>query len=168
MAEVRSKYREELTGIPPLARDLMLVLSMACGSESEQVLDIDFQYLWMRMQLRILTFLKEISPTRSMTLRGEDFLRDPIEQMQTISSFLGLSWSPGFEDSILHPERSPYASIGPQGAQFGNDVNYLCSPCFLQRQVSVPIFTDLTIPWRTDGALFNEELVRLAHQFGYS
>jgi hypothetical protein len=168
VAEVRSKYREESTVIPPLARDLMRVLSSASGSESEQVLDIDFQYLWLRMQLRILAFLKEISPARSMTLRGEDFLRDPIEQMQITSSFLGLPWSPDYEDSILHPERSPYACIGPQGAQFGNDINYLLSPCYSKRKFAVPDLSDLKIPWRTDGAQFNEEVIRLAHQFGYS
>lgn len=168
VSEVRSRYRQPSTVMPPLARDLMRVLSSGNGIEADQILEIDFQNLWLRMQLRILTFLKDLDLSRSMTLRGEDFLRDPIEQMQIITHFLSIPWRPDYEEMILHPETSPYACIGPQGAQFGNDVNYLLSPGYSKREFTIPTFSDLTVPWRTDGGLFNGEVVRLAHQFGYT
>ncbi|WP_396275094.1 sulfotransferase family protein [Hyphomonas sp.] len=168
LAEVRSKYRNESTVVPPLARDLLLVKTSGSENESNYVLDIDFQHLWLRMQLRILSFLKNLQPGRHITLKGEDFLRDPISQMQPISTFLGIPWCSDYEDFILHPEWSPYACIGPQGAQFGNDVNYLLNPVFVKREFTVPDFSGMPIPWRTDGAQFSEEVVRLANYFGYT
>jgi hypothetical protein len=88
--------------------------------------------------------------------------------MQPISTFLGIPWCSDYEDFILHPEWSPYACIGPQGAQFGNDVNYLLNPVFVKREFTVPDFSGMPIPWRTDGAQFSEEVVRLANYFGYT
>ena len=167
LADLRSKYREDLATIPHLARDLFWIKENQTENDEAKEIEIDFQYLWIRMQKRIMTFLDGVKEERKLTIRGEDFLGDPVKTMKFISKFLGLSWKDSYAEEIMHPERSKYACIGPQGAQFGNDVNYLLNPTYIQREVNTPNFSIKTIPWRFDEKCFDENLIRLAKSFGY-
>jgi len=167
LAEIRSKYREKLTSVPHLARDLMWIREVNTEEGPQKEIEIDFQYLWLRMQRRIMTFLEQVEADRKMTLRGEDFLKYPTETMVRISGFLNISWNASYEQEILHPERSPYACIGPQGAQFGNDVNYLINPTYKKREFTIPSFSERIIPWRTDEKEFEANVIELATELGY-
>lgn len=171
MAEMRGRYREKINGIPQLARDLIFIRNSDSDKESDEeykeTIVMDFQYLWLRMQMRIIKFLNEIDKSRVMTLRGEDFLRDPIKTMENISDFAEIPWSEGYSELILHPENSPYACLGPQGAQFGNDVNYLQKPGYSKREFKIPDFSETLIPWRRDGTEFDQAVINLAHRLGY-
>lgn len=171
IAEIRAKYRQELKEIPQLAKDLIFTRNTESDIDSESEykdkMVVDFQYLWMRMQKRIITFLEGIDQTRKMTLRGEDFLKDPLATMQDISKFVDIPWMDNYSEFVLHPEQSPYACLGPQGAQFGNDVNYLQSPGYSKREFQIPTFASKVIPWKKDGSEFEEEVIRMARALGY-
>ena len=168
LAEIRSRYRNELTSIPHLARDLIWTREVYTEDGVQKEVEIDFQYLWLRMQRRIMSFLEQVDAHRKLTLRGEDFLKDPTGTMERISFFLGISWDTSYEEHILHPEQSPYACIGPQGAQFGNDVNYLLNPKYKKREFSIPDFDEKVVPWRTDGKEFDANVIELAKSLGYN
>ena len=141
-------------------------LLINCVDNSTSPATIDFQYLWYRMQQRIRNFLKIIPLERQMFLRGEDILNDPQVHFENICQWLGLSWNKSALTAMLHPEDSPYASIGPYGAPFGNDPNFLGSPVFKQRTVHYSTL-DGALPWRADGGGFLPALVELAQELGY-
>jgi hypothetical protein len=71
-------------------------------------------------------------------------------------------------ETMMHPERSPYARPGPRGATRGNDPNFLENPKLdhdrLARIREPLLEGDLS--WRA-GA-FDRNVVRLAKQLGYS
>lgn len=165
---MQAVYRADSAIVPPLARDLLSISSSQSEKISARTLDVDFQYLWLRMQLRIEDFLLKLDKSRVYFLRGEDFLQDPLHHVRLLCEWLDLPWSEDCEELVLHPELSPYASIGPQGAQFGNDINYLRSPSYVKRDVQVPLFGDMRIPWRSNEVAFSRQVVDLAHKYGYS
>jgi len=69
-------------------------------------------------------------------------------------------------ERMKHPEHSPYACIGPKGAEYGNDRLFLEKPEL--REGSVRLQTlDGPVSWRTDGAVLAPEVIKLARQFGY-
>ena len=71
---------------------------------------------------------------------------------------------------MLHPERSPFAGIGPASAPFGNDPNFLMNPV-----LDFDRLANITEPeldggadWKKDGADFAMGTLRMARRFGYA
>lgn len=126
----------------------------------------DFQYLWYKMQWRILDFLSTVPPEQQMLIRGEDLLNDPPLYFKKICEGLGLSWNESAFEAMLHPEESPYACFGPYTAQFGNDPNFLNSPAFRQRAIASSKLEG-PLPWRRDGGEFHPLVKKLAQELGY-
>jgi len=83
-----------------------------------------------------------------------------------ICTWLGFRVDGEAMEAMLHPEDSPFASLGPVGAHLGNDINYLRSPK-LQRAPVKPSTLEGPLPWRTDGRPFEERIRRLALELGY-
>lgn len=127
---------------------------------------LDPQYAWMSLQDNILTFLERIPQERQFFLKGEDFLGSPRQFMVEVCDWLGLSTDDTAIEEMHHPERSPYASVGPSGAHLGNDINFLNNPVFEQREIKQHSL-DETLPWRADGKVFLPHVRHLAEQFGY-
>jgi hypothetical protein len=127
---------------------------------------IDPQYLWARMQFRILDFLSTVPPHQQMRLRGEDVLNDPPSQFEKISNWLNLSWDESIFQRILRPQDSPYACLGPYGASFGNDTNFLQSPAFRYKPIA-PSHLEGPLPWRNDNKGFLPKVIKLARELGY-
>ena len=67
---------------------------------------------------------------------------------------------------MKHPERSPYAFLGPRGAKFGNDEFFLRDPFFRPRH-TMDHTLDGPLSWRTDGGEFIAEVKSLAAELGY-
>lgn len=84
--------------------------------------------LWLKPQRHILAFLERIPGERQRRLRGEDFMADPDAYLPGLCEWLGVSTEPAALESMKHPEDSPYASLGPRNALFGNDPSFLRSP----------------------------------------
>jgi len=133
---------------------------------SQKTATIDYQFLWYRMQSRIMEFLESIPPEQQMRLRGEDLLGNPQLYFEKICKWLGLSWNESAFEAMLHPEDSPFSSPGPLGAQFGNDPNFLKNPVFRPKNITLPKLEG-SLPWRSDGKEFTPKVIELAQALGY-
>lgn len=127
---------------------------------------LDPQIAWLRNQRLILDFLRRVPAERQMTVRGEDVLSDPQQYLPAICAWLGRGCDAVALEAMLHPEDSPFACLGPLGANLGNDVEFLKSPAFRARPVA-PGSLQGPLPWRPDGKPFTPEVVDLARHFGY-
>jgi hypothetical protein len=127
---------------------------------------LDPQYAWISLQNNILNFLGNIPPERKYFLRGEEFLGAPSENMRQVCQWLGLSSDEAAIEEMYHPERSPYAHLGPFGAHLGNDINFLNNPNYEQKAI-VKHTVNEPLPWRTDGKSLLPRVKQLAEQFGY-
>lgn len=113
-----------------------------------------------------LRILSTVPSHQQMCLRGEDILNDPYSYFEKLCRWLNLAWDKSIFESILCPQDSPYASLGPYGAQLGNDSIFLKSPTFHQRNI-VPSRLEGLLPWREDGKEFLPKVIRLAQELGY-
>jgi hypothetical protein len=133
---------------------------------SQKTAVIDYQFLWYRMQSRIMEFLESIPSEKQMRLRGEDLLGNPPLYFEKICRWLGLSWNEAAFEAMLHPEDSPFSSPGPLGAQFGNDPNFLKNPVFRPKNITLPKLEG-PLPWRSDGKGFSPKVIEMAQFLGY-
>jgi hypothetical protein len=130
---------------------------------------IDLQRVWYRAHMNILTFLDGVPEHQWIRLRGEDLLADPDLHLKKIAELVGVRTDQEAIEAMKHPERSPFACIGPLNAPFGNDPKFLRSPEFRSnggRRSRASL--DGPLPWREDGTGFTSEVVALAHEFGYT
>lgn len=128
----------------------------------------DFQKAWYSINMNIVTFLDGVPDTHKMRIRGEELLTDPPTYLGEIAKWLELRTDQAAIEAMLHPERSPYACLGPVNARFGNDPHFLREPA-LRRSDSLAKLPTLEGPlsWREDGAMFSLEVQELAREFGY-
>lgn len=127
---------------------------------------LDPQVTWCRTQSHILAFLADIPWERQRTIRGEDLLNDPESHLRMCATWLGVADSPEAMEAMLHPEASPYASLGPFGAHLGNDINFLKDPRFRPGRITASSLVG-RLPWRSDGRGFNPQTLQLAERLGY-
>jgi hypothetical protein len=128
---------------------------------------IDTQTLWYETHLRILQFTEQLDPAQTMGIRGESLLAEPEECLREISRWLGVRDDDAAVEEMMHPERSPYACLGPSNALGGADIGFLESPAlrpFKMKDESL----EGPLPWRTDGGGFLPEVKELAQFFGYT
>jgi len=130
---------------------------------------IDPQRLWYRTHVNIMTFLDGVPKDQWLRLRGEDLLESPDRHLKKIAELMAVRSDPDAIEAMKHPERSPFACIGPWNAPFGNDPKFLRSPQLRSDGVA-PSRRALPgpLPWREDGAGFSAEVVTLARELGYT
>jgi hypothetical protein len=128
---------------------------------------VDPQLSWYRLQRNIEEFLEGIPARRRLRLRGEDVLNDRERQLRAVCAWLDIAADDAAIDEMLHPERSPFASLGPLGAHLGNDINFLRSPALRPGRVSCPPLEG-PLPWRADGRGFRPEVMAMAKRMGYT
>jgi len=121
--------------------------------------------LWLDTHRRIIDFTDQLPAGQSMRIQGEVLLSDPDLYLPQIAEWLGVRTDEEAVEAMKHPENSPYASLGPLGARFGNDVKFLKSPKLRQGKVIPPTLED-------DQSLFlgqdySSEIVDLGHLMGY-
>jgi hypothetical protein len=126
----------------------------------------DPQKLWYSMQINIRMFLEGIPKERQYSIRGEDLLSHPDENLTAIVEWLGLRADKAAIEEMKHPERSPFACFGPVNARYGGDPNFLANPVLKPRKAKAQSLED-PLPWRQDGRGFSPEVKALARQFGY-
>jgi hypothetical protein len=128
---------------------------------------IDTQTLWYETHLRISNFTEYLPPSQTKRILGESFLADPDRHLRDIAAWLGVRDDDAAIEEMMHPERSPYACLGPRNALGGADIGFLRSPTlrpFTMKAESL----DGPLPWRTDGGGFIPEVKELARYFGYN
>lgn len=183
----RTEYLEQLADAFPDARFLHLVRHPRTYGESvtakplgrrwlakQQAWDtgadppvLDPQLSWLRVNRRIDAFLAGVPAAQRRRVRGEDLLTDPDRVLREITGWLDVGGDRAAIDAMKHPERSPFARPGPDGARLGNDPSFLEHP-ELQPGRARPASLDGPLPWRTDGVRFRDEVRELATTYGYN
>lgn len=145
-----------------------LIKSYGEKDPSERHARFDPEQVWLRSQQNILEFSQELALGQYMRIKGEMLLSNPSFYLAQICEWLGLARDAASIEAMLHPEASPYASIGPESAPFGNDPNFLKNPTLdLERlaRIKEPSLYD-EVDWRK-GEYFTKPVIKLARQFGY-
>lgn len=127
---------------------------------------IDPQFAWFSRQAKILDFLGTLPTHQVMWLRGEDLCNDPRPHLERLCHWLDLAWNDDIYKQMLRTQDSPYACVGPYGAQWGNNPGFQKSPVFRQAALK-PTSLEGSLPWRKDDQGLKPEVVRLAQALGY-
>jgi hypothetical protein len=127
---------------------------------------IDPQKAWYSLHINILTFLATVPEEQVLRIQGEALLCNPDRHLPRIAEWLGLRTDQAAIEEMKHPERSPFACLGPPNARFGGDPNFLRDPR-LKPAKGKPLSLAGPLPWRPDGKGFSREVKDLAHEFGY-
>ena len=104
--------------------------------------------VWYFQHRRIHRFVNALAPDRALVVRSEDLLNQPETELPRICRWLGLDASPEAIDAMRHPERSPYARLGPKGALGGGDSGFLHAPAL--RCTELPESLDVPADWQVD------------------
>ena len=128
---------------------------------------IDYQKTWYMLNTNIVTFLDGVPSDQYLRLRGEDILADPGPHLRKIAEWLGIRTDREAVEAMKHPERSPYACLGPMNAKFGNDPYFLQAPALRPSRGQVQHSLEGPLPWRADGQGFSPEVKEFARALGY-
>ncbi len=82
---------------------------------------------WVEVQCRILGFVSTLPRERWLRVRSEDVLNDSGPRLRSIAAWLRVRDDDAAIESMMHPEASPFASLGPadSGIIGGNDPSFL-------------------------------------------
>lgn len=125
--------------------------------------------VWPVSQRNILDFCATLMPGQYLRIKGEDVLEDAPRVMKQIAVWLNLRTDAEAIEAMLRPEESPYASLGPVNAAFGNDPKFLASPKFRPGKPRLRSLAGWmeTSEGRKLNAPRRAYLSRLAHCLGY-
>jgi hypothetical protein len=126
----------------------------------------DPQHAWYELNRTICDFLESVAPDHKLQVRGEDILSEPDTWIRKIAAWMQLRGDNDAVEQTKHPERSPYARLGPRNAMYGMDYLFLKDPA-LRAHRADPQSLDGPLPWRADGAGFAPYVIDLARRFGY-
>jgi hypothetical protein len=120
--------------------------------------------VWTFQHRRIHTFVSALPADRRLTVRSEDLLNDPQTQLPRICAWLGIDAGAEAIEAMSHPERSPYARIGPPDALGGGDSGFLREPAL--RATQLPASLDVPADWQVDPWSLLSAM-ELAQRLGY-
>ena len=127
---------------------------------------LDPQYWWYVKNKEIRDFLRSVPYNQQMRVRGEDLLGDPDTHLHAMAKWLGLRTDAVAIEMMKHPERSPYAFLGPPGGRFGNNRLFLSDPTLdSSRTITKGLGGPLT--WSDNDQGFTPQVKALAREFGY-
>src|SRR5262249_53695877 len=166
VAAIKDSVAHHPNRVPQWLRQLTCFSAANAGESSQEHAELDPQQAWLALNKNIGDFLEAVPETQKLRVRTEDVLRDPDATLFAIAEWLAIRSDAEAIDAMKHPERSPYARFGPEGARYGDDAAFLRSPS-LPAAPAEP--DDLTSPfsWRDDGRGFSPEVQALAEAFGY-
>ena len=104
--------------------------------------------VWYFQHARIDRFVAQRDAERVLRVRSEDLVNSPAPQLRRICTWLRVDDSDDAIDAMCHPERSPYARLGPSQALGGGDSGYLRDPVL--RPTQLPDTLDIPADWRVD------------------
>lgn len=121
--------------------------------------------MWYRAHRNICAFLDSIPTHQKIRIHGEDLLANPDQRLRQIARWLGVRDDADAIEEMQHPERSPFACIGPPNALFGNDWLFLENPTLRvgetgRRRDHALMKTDVQLR-------LSDRVRRLAGEFGY-
>jgi hypothetical protein len=128
--------------------------------------DLDPQKSWYALNMKVCRFLESVPDGQKLRMKGEDIVGEPDTALPRICSWMGIKADAAAIDSIKHPERSPYAVVGPPSAPWGNDHLFLTDPHLRPGRAAAQSLTG-PLSWQTSGGGFTSETKELAYYFGY-
>ncbi|MBK8183488.1 MAG: sulfotransferase [Candidatus Competibacteraceae bacterium] len=121
---------------------------------------------WLKVHRNIIAFSSQLPLGRMMRIQGEALLTDPDSYFSQIAEWLEIRNDAAAIEAMKHPERSPYATLGPPSAPYGNNTGFLENPALrIGRPMTGPLGGPLVWAERNDG--FCADTLVLARQFGY-
>jgi hypothetical protein len=118
---------------------------------------------WYTLNSEARSFLQTVPAHQQRLVRGEDLLKQPRQTLRALAEWLQVDTGEEALAAMMHPEHSPYASFGPEGARNGGDPHFLEHPEFRpsaaggERSASrIAVRTRL-----------RPEVARLANELGY-
>ena len=120
------------------------------------------QLRWLHAQQLIADAAKDITPRRFAVVQMERLLADPRAEMSSLCAQLDLPNDDTALADILHPERSPFAGLGPVGANLGDDPTFLRDPIFPPKSL-----LNLAVLSQQTQENMLPEVARVAAQYGY-
>jgi hypothetical protein len=139
------------------------LVQLAGGSGGEP----DPQLAWLEANRRIADFLRGVPMEQHRLVRGEDLLGGGRAALVRLAAWLGLRTDADALDQMRHPERSPFAQLGPPSAAFGND-RFLRRGPLVRAEWLRPRTLDGPLGWRSDRAGFAPQVRGLAGDLGYT
>jgi hypothetical protein len=103
--------------------------------------EVDGLIIWYQMHNNIVNFTNSLSVGQYTRIKGEDLLSDPDLYLPQIAEWLGLRTDSEAIEAMKHPERSPYAYMGPPPVRGGNDPKFMRNPKLRQGKVKEPSLT---------------------------
>ena len=126
---------------------------------------------WVRGHSLALRYVRKYSGTPALILRCEDLLMNPEVSLMRVCRHLDISAEPDAIEAMLHPERSPFACLGPSRAMWGNDPHWMRSPVLRRcdQDRSADWNPPLSALWGIDEVdiELRAEAIALAIQLGY-
>ncbi len=131
-------------------------------------IDVDVEFKWSGTHTMIRALAAELALGQLLWIRGEALLGDLELYLPQIAQWLGIRDDAEAIEAMLHPERSPYACIGPKKAKHGNNGGFLKNPVLDRERLSSMSEPSLDGPldWAPE-LVFTPKTRRLAHEFGY-
>ena len=167
VAAIKDAVAHHPNRVPHWLRQLACFSAAHADESSQEHPELDPQQAWHALHGNIGEFLKAVPETQKLRVRTEDVLRDPDAVLAAITEWLAIRSDAGAIDAMKHPERSPYARFGPEGARYGDNAAFLRRPS-LPEPPSELDDLDTPFSWRDDGEGFSAESKSLARQFGYA
>ena len=118
---------------------------------------LDPIYRWYRIHNNIISITSRLPPRQTLRIKGEDLLSEPDKFLPIIAKWLGVRTDQEAIEAMKHPENSPYACLGPELAQGGNNLEFLQNPYLRKSKVQEPSLTEF---WEQQKQEFRDE-------FGY-
>ena len=163
------REKEQIKPLPAKHWLLRLASSRATPSVDKapsQGTVLDPQDEWYSRNVCIRDFLQAVPAGRQLRLRGEDFFIDPDVVLRGVARWMDVRTDEGAIEEMKHPERSPFACLGPPGALYGNDGHFLSAPVLRSGGGAVGVL-DGPLSWRSDNEGFRPEVRALAEEFAY-
>jgi hypothetical protein len=128
----------------------------------------DPERTWCATHQMIVNATDALPLGQCMRLKGEALLANLEVYLPQICEWLDIRTDAEAIEAMMHPEASPYAAPGPEGAPGGNDPNFLADPK-LDRERLAKLeepSLDGELSWRP-GEAFAPETRKIAKQLGY-
>jgi sulfotransferase family protein len=127
---------------------------------------LDPQWAWYCLNQNICAFLNSLPKDQQLRICGESLRTNAEAVLGQVATWLSLRADGEAVESMKHPDRSPYATLGPPNAPFGTDVFLPGTPSFFFKGEAIGGL-DEPLPWRQNGGGFSPEVKELARELGY-
>lgn len=113
-------------------------LSGAYSHRGQRLTPSEALRTWLQGHRNCLRYRNELTQSPSLLLRSEDLLSEPEASLTRVCRHLGITDHPMAVAAMLHPERSPYACLGPADAPSGNDPHWMSAPALRRQDTPAP------------------------------